>query len=470
MNSLSKSAVVVLALLAFVWACGSDNGSSPNSLRLYTWVSGNNTRNQAGTYGVQGVASSSNIPGARAGAVSWTDSGGRLWFFGGNGYDSAGNFGFLNDLWKYDPTTLQWTWMSGSGTMEQAGAYGALGLPAPSNVPGARTGSASWIDPAGKLWLFGGTGLDSGAAFGRLNDLWKFDPTTLQWTWVSGSDLAGQNGTYGTLGLAAPSNVPGARAGAVSWVDSTGVLWLWGGLGNDAVAHNNGLLNDLWKFDPATLEWTWVSGSDAVNQAGVYGTLGAAAPANAPGGRSESLSWIDSGGRLWLFGGTGSGSAADNNGRLNDLWRFDPATLEWTWISGSDTVNASGAYGTLGAAAAANVPGARSEAVAWIDSNGVLWLFGGYGKDSVGNVGYLNDLWEYDPAAGQWTWVSGGNTINKPGTYGTKGTASSANIPGSRASAISWADSGGKLWLFGGDGLDSAGTSGYLNDLWQFTR
>jgi hypothetical protein len=29
-------------------------------------------------------------------------------------------------------------------------------------------------------------------------------------------------------------------------------------------------------------------------------------------------------------------------------------------------------------------------------------------------------------------------------------------------------DASGKLWFFGGDGYDSTGAQGYLNDLWEF--
>jgi N-acetylneuraminic acid mutarotase len=467
MKSAWKSAILVFSFLSLLSACGGGKGTSGTNLPVPTWISGSNTRNQAGTYGTQGTAASSNVPGARSGAVSWSDSSGNPWLFGGYGHDSAGNLGYLNDLWKYDPTTLEWTWVSGGNTVNQMGAYGTQGTAAPSYVPGARQHAVSWLDSSGKLWLFGGTGLDSAATIGRLNDLWKYDPTTLEWTWVSGSDSFGQKGTYGTQGIAAPSNVPGARSGAVSWLDSSGKLWLFGGLGNDSAAYI-GDLNDLWEYDPTTLEWTWVSGSSAIDEAGTYGTLGTAASANVPGARDSSVSWIDSSGKLWLFGGLGNDSAG-TVGRLNDLWKYDPAALEWTWVSGSNTINQAGTYGTQGTAASANVPGARDAAVSWIDSGGKLWFFGGFGNDSAGSIGYLNDLWKYDPAALEWTWESGGDTVNKTGTYGTKGTAASLNVPGARASAVPWIDSGGKLWLFGGEGLDSAGAYGYLNDLWQFT-
>ena len=71
-------------------------------------------------------------------------------------------------------------------------------------------------------------------------------------------------------------------------------------------------------------------------------------------------------------------------------------TPEWTWVSGSDTGDQSGTYGTLGVADGANVPGARYGSVSWTDASGNLWLFGGRGYDSSGAVGRLNDLWNFD--------------------------------------------------------------------------
>jgi N-acetylneuraminic acid mutarotase len=192
--------------------------------------------------------------------------------------------------------------------------------------------------------------------------------------------------------MADPSNIPGARQLAVSWIDPSGNLWLFGGWGHDSV--NRDYLNDLWKYDPTTLEWTWVSGSNTVAQAGIYGIKGTAAQANVPGARQWAISWIDSSGKLWLFGGSGYDSAGDS-GWLNDLWKYDPTTLEWTWLSGNDLRNQVGTYGTKGTAATSNVPGGRVEAVSWVDSRGNLWLFGGAGYDSAGRDSALNDLWRY---------------------------------------------------------------------------
>ena len=118
-------------------------------------------------------------------------------------------------------------------------------MAAPSNLPGARESGASWSDAAGAFWLFGGNGLDSAGTLGQLNDLWKYNSG--EWTWVGGSNLANQSGTYGTQGTAASNNLPGARSGPVLWVDAAGNVWLFGGNGVDSAA-NGGYLNDLWKY------------------------------------------------------------------------------------------------------------------------------------------------------------------------------------------------------------------------------
>ena len=73
-------------------------------------------------------------------------------------------------------------------------------------------------------------------------------------------------------------------------------------------------------------------------------------------------------------------------------------------------------------------------------------------------AGYLNDLWKYDGT--YWTWVSGNNSTNQPGVYGTQGVASSSNIPGARNGVSSWIDSNNILWLFGGYGYPASGGLG----------
>lgn len=362
----------------------------------WTWVSGSDLGNQPGLYGTKGIANPLNVPGARKDHLSWSDPSGRLWLFGGIGYDAAGNCGVLNDLWVFDLTTLQWAWMSGSDCAGQVGVYGTKGVSDPLNIPGARSRSASWIDASGKLWLFGGWGFTAIGGNFRLNDLWSFDTATSEWTWVSGTDQYEDGGEYGTKGVPSIQNVPGARCDSTTWIDASGKLWLFGGYDYWGFELH---FNDLWRFDPTTLEWTWVSGSDWPNEPGIYGTKGIPDPSNVPGGRSSAVSWLDPSGNFWLFGGKGRDIYEYfidyYPTELNDVWRFDPATLQWTWISGSDLGRQKGIYGTKGVTDPSNHSGVRVSAVSWIDASGRFWLWGGGGRDSANDEGWLNDLWNF---------------------------------------------------------------------------
>ena len=470
---------------------------APSAAKQWTWVSGSNTvpgqyNGQPGVYGTLGTPSPSNVPGGRQGSVSWTDLSGNLWLFGGLANTNSGSGDFFNDLWEFNPTNKEWTWVSGANTADAPGVYGTMGTPAVNNVPGGRNGSVSWTDHNGNLWLFGGDGYDSTGTLSYLNDLWEFNPTSKEWTWVSGSNIVGGSGVYGTLGTPSPSNIPGSRMNSVSWTDGSGNLWLFGGSGLDST-DTLGDLNDLWEFNPTTKEWTWVSGSNIVGpnlgQFGIYGTLGVPSPNNVPGGRFGSVSWTDSSGNFWLFGGVGPCPVGmPSMLEFNDLWEFNPTNKEWTWVSGSGsgTADAPGIYGTLGVPNPNNVPGVRWSAVSWIDSSGNLWLSGGetgiYLQSAspcsplfsiTAGANAPDDLWEFNPTNKEWTWMGGDsamdtNSLNQPGIYGTPGIPAAANIPGARDSAVSWTDSSGNLWLFGGQGYDSTGTYGNLNDLWRY--
>jgi Galactose oxidase, central domain len=215
----------------------------------WEWVGGSNQGNSRGVYGTLGVASTSDEPGARDYASAWADAAGNFWLFGGVGYDSTGNPGYLNDLWKFNPTSVTWEWVSGSNTANTNGITGTLGVPSTSNTPGSRLFGKSWTDAAGNFWLFGGQGPDGIA----VNDLWEFNPGAGTWEWVGGlygvSTSTSANGVYGTLGVASASSFPGARIWDSAWTDSSGNLWLFGGMGYDS-SGNYGYLNDMWEYIP----------------------------------------------------------------------------------------------------------------------------------------------------------------------------------------------------------------------------
>ena len=375
-----------------------------------------------GVYGQQGVAAAGNAPGGRTGATGWTDKNGNLWLFGGVCIDSTGDDAWCNDLWMYNTTAHEWTWVNGSNVQYTPSvfAYGTLGVADPANIPPGRMGAVGWTDKNGNLWLFSGHAyVVYGVGTTYTNDLWMFNVSTNEWTWMSGQsaypcttangNCDGALGVYGTLGVPAAENYPGARWFASGWKDRSGNFWVFGGEGNASDANN--FLNDLWEYNPSTSEWTWMGGSNTAVPSGgpngVYGTLGAPAPGNAPGGREYGSSWTDSGGNFWLMGGLGF-AANGGESYLNDLWVYCPAVHEWTWFGGSNTGNPIGIYlqrqatseesGVTGpepqGSGSNPIPGGRAYSESWIDASGHLWLFGGEGDN-----GFLNDLWEYAPPA-----------------------------------------------------------------------
>jgi N-acetylneuraminic acid mutarotase len=285
------------------------------STNTWTWVNGSNIANAPPVYGTQGTASTSNSPGGRGGITSWVDSQGNFWLFGG--FASVSNVDF-NDLWEYSPGAKTWTWVNGSNVGNAIGIYGTQGTPSTSNAPGARVSASAWVDSFGNFWLFGGVGSDSTGAVGELNDLWQYSSGAKTWTWVSGVKLANAEGIYGVQGTPSTGNAPGARYGAISWIDPSGNLWMLGGAVSAVV-----LFNDLWKYNPSAKAWTWVSGSNVANAQGFYGNQGVPSTNNAPGARTGAVSWIDPGGNVWLFGGLGSDSRK-MGGLMNDLWWYAP--------------------------------------------------------------------------------------------------------------------------------------------------
>ena len=92
-------------------------------------------------------------------SISWTDSNGNLWLFGGLAYDSTAAQGRLNDLWRYEPATNIWTWMGGANTRYQKGTYGIKGIPDAANVQGAT------------VWQ-------------HLMDRQRWQPVAVRWYWL----------------------------------------------------------------------------------------------------------------------------------------------------------------------------------------------------------------------------------------------------------------------------------------------
>ena len=435
----------------------------------FTWVKGSSVNSDPAVYGTMGVPAPANTPGGRHGAAHWVDLSGNLWLFGGEGpYHD-----WWNDLWKYNVSTNEWTWIRGANTPSSVAIFGTQGVSSPNNEPGAREFANCWTDASGNFWMFGGDGfaaIVTNNGQQRLGDLWKYNPTTNEWTYMNGFTTVTQNGIYGTVGVPATTNAPGCRFGSCTWTDNNGNLWMFGGHGL-AVTGADAYLNDLWKYNIASNEWTWVGGTNTFNQNAVYGTLGVPANTNIPGAKYFSVGWVDMPGNFYLCGGTGF-NGSGFLGRQNELWKYNPTANTWTWINGSQNIPTPSAYGTQNIPSPSNVIGGREGSAGWKDVFGNFWVFGGDGAAMVNNTltgGTLNDLFKYDPTSNQWTWMKGATVTEQHGTYGTLGVSAPTNVPGAREFSTYWTTPK-KLWLFGGLGFDISSTnaSERLGDLWSF--
>jgi Kelch motif/Galactose oxidase, central domain len=398
-------------------------------------------------------------PPARESAASWTDNLGNHWLFGGNFF---GNF--LGDLWvtntAFPNTGITWTSVPAAG-------------------PGPRTESSFATDPKGNLWMFGGNSSFRVA----LNELWKFDSTQKTWTLIcSTTPITGSTGAVGIYGApGAPSPVPctanmpftstvlmpGGRYGAVSWFDTKGNFWLFGGdvvsgMNNNS-AQPGGLLylNDLWEFNTNTNTWTFQAG-----QPQIYAGQNGVAPttSSTPGGRVGAAGWTDGQGNLWLFGGYGY-DTKNNVGSLNDLWEY--ANAAWQKKGGASIIMnfgvAPGNSGAVAVPAITNWPAGRAQAASWTDSQRNFWMYGGttsgFPPFLPSTSALYDDLWEFKSQSNTWIWIGGASSLG------------GSVAPGPRYGATVWSEGPANFWLFGGYGLlpGPNGGDSDLNDLWHGT-
>ncbi|MBL0745260.1 kelch repeat-containing protein [Chryseolinea lacunae] len=438
----------------------------------WTWKGGSKNFETSPTWGVRGVASATNTPGARQEALTWTTPDGAFWLWGGRIKQNL-----YSDLWRFDATTGWWTWMNGPSGLNAAGTYGNLRVETPGTNPGARRGAVGWVDDQGNLWMFGGRGkasldVDPAKQEGYLNDVWKYVPAQNQWVWMAGAKRANEIRILGN----GNGGEPGGRIGCTAWKGKDGNFYLFGGGWADGWALPNVFYNDLWRYDQTRNVWMWQWGDPPQRNWGDYGTLGveapcsgnASGPCNLPPKQTNATGWTDAEGNLWFFGGEPNGNPLFSQ-YTTHLWRYRPTSKRWTWMGGQAAdvrTKLEGQYGTRGVASTNNLPMARSRAATWTDATGNLWLFGG---DVLGTYG--NDVWKLDAKTLEWTWVAGANlnvTSEPLAVFGTLNTTADTNQPGARTGAATWVDAKGNLWIYGGAGLgETSFAYGTLSDLWM---
>jgi hypothetical protein len=204
------------------------------------------------------------------------------------------------------------------------------------------------------------------------SDLWKFNIQTESWEKII------------------ESNSPPPMSNAVTWKDSLGNVYVFGGA--DKISY----YNDLWKFNINTNSWNKIHKNNSF-----------------PAVRAYAVSWVDNAGNAYVFGGY------NKSGVFNDLWKYNMQTESWTNIKES------------------NAPSPRYSSVAWIDNAGNAYVFGG--GNCIGN-----DLWQYNMQTKTWLQMQ------------------QVNPPSPRFNAMTWIDKSNNVYIFGGE------ASLILNDLWMY--
>ena len=545
-------------------------------------------------YGSPGTASPTNLPGARAGASYTSDGNGGFFMYGGYGlgYNGGGKaVGVLEDLWYFDGTN--WTSLMDYVSVGRSAVYGTQGQSNSTNTPGSRVGAALWYKD-GHLYLFGGctspfnTTASIGPTFGGLtnmngkSDLWRFDLSTNQWTWIDGAttsaNFAIQSGTNYTNppSTSSASYCIGANGdfylygGYEYWTDVNGTkyyspaetLWKYNVdngwslvVGNPNSLSGGSTTTPGWQINAPLIEFNgslyFFPGLITFNgpqntttvQSVVYkwdGTnwqsVKTCATSSAPGlayrndaclGKVAAGAVVLFNGEVFHYGGVGESSpikysasltrfdgqnfaavsslpantsnyfnsattsvskpgslnqaasayneetrtlfvyGGDNykSGLFSNLWKYQDG--QWVWLTGSGASSTTKpVYGTQGQESATVTPGSRMAAAMWC-TNGYVWLFGGRGYDVNGSLGRMSDLFRYNIATGQWAWIKGPKTISGAGTFGTKGVAGASNNPPGLSGMRAWKPkvSGNTVYIYGGI---ASGTNDYHDAVWKF--
>ena len=299
----------------------------------FVWVSHGQGRTQNGQY-----VGRSQWSGARLGHV-WAmdaDKTNVLYMFGGSGYDATGILGEMQDLWMLtvsESKGVNFTFLGGSTVAGiNGGNYGTLLVPSSTNQPGSRHNSAM-ATLSGSIWIFGGQGYASNgnAHIQPLSDLWMYNLTINQWTWMAGFSTAGTGVEFGVYpSIAGTFNgtmyYPGPRYGHIMTFDQIGNLWLAQGNGIASVANITGDLSDLWEYTASstTRQWTWWLGSPFVNESLDSPTY--------PGDRRYSAATVASDDTWYSYGGNEVIGINSETGILSDTFKWnvlvDQCTLQ----------------------------------------------------------------------------------------------------------------------------------------------
>ncbi|MGE8556247.1 MAG: DUF7619 domain-containing protein [Chryseobacterium jejuense] len=395
------------------------------------WKKLNEVNSNTPNYGVKGVASSTNFPGPRSGTITWVDNNGNLWMYGNNDFPKQ------TDMWKYDPSTNMWTWISGTQT-DSSSLPAQQGISSATALPKTYKDSYTWVDNQNNLWMFGGSKLITD--YSSSNQVWKYNTSTNQWTWMKGADDTDYQNAANVLGsenVEDPVNTPGELymyKGAF-WQDNNSIYVL-PALGQPI----------LWKYNMLTNNWCFVKRPNDTSTFYSYGTMGTEISSNFPSAVEDPSFWKDNNGTFWMLGGEikdpeSHSTYVGRNALVNTLWKYNPATNNWTWMKGKSPLSyvqnvnsenlipfSPGYYGNKDTADEKNLPGSRKRSIFW-QKNNELYFANGFSLLNTNLLKYT-DFWKYNTQSNNFTWIGGRTAASNDLEYIEDFTGASVyNIP-----------------------------------------
>jgi hypothetical protein len=330
-----------------VYAFGSADGGEAGKLWKMAFISKAPHWTQLRTialpllYGTQYQGTNVTNPGLRSRSITFMDSTGGLWLYGGviSGV-------FMSDWWKYEEVNDVWIWYGGT--------LGSNILRSIPTDPGHRSGSSfSFSHRTNRLYFYSGhtnvTGLNAA-------DLWSYDPSTRSFTWETDIFPGGdQEGT----------------SGSCMGIDETqGVIYVYGG---QSITTRKSDTNSFFSYDYDDRK-TVIIMPKSYSGAPVQGALGVFNSTYNPGSRFGHSCWFD-GTIFYIFGGESV------NGYLNDVWAYDTTKSQWAWVGGGGSMILLNKY-----LFQFDMAASRSQQITFRDQNNDFWFGYGAGATSLGDM------------------------------------------------------------------------------------
>jgi hypothetical protein len=304
--------------------------------------------------------------------------------------------------------------------------------------------------------------------------LFTFNPNTTYYRFIYGSAGLDEPIVQGPLGEFGDF-FPGARVLGGAFFSAAQNLFYVGFGYSETEAYL--WSTDMWAYHVANGTWAWVAGSEFVESPGIYGVPGIEGgnlTETYPGGRQEfAEAWDEENQYYYIVGGFGYSADGSSFGLLNDVWRFNAATWKWTFLSGSDALDATPVYGAhntfdvADGADAAVLPGMRFARAGFDKTEKVMYIYSAYQVNPNGVYVNVNDLWAVRVTDGAVAYLNGTKSTTYNGVYGTRDVAATSNQPGCRYyQQVYFNEKEQALYLLGGRITLDVGR--WYNDLWKY--